>query len=357
MPSNVATMQLVGINSRIEAVAKLLDIESNDVRMVGITGLGGIGKTTIAKAIYNSFSNHFKAKSFVENVREWSKTEEGKIRLQEALLKGISEDKNLRVNTIYEGTKRINKILRLKKVLIILDDVDNADQIETLLGKCEGFAFGSRIILTTRYKSLLVNRNGLSTYDYGVKELDKDEAIELFRKHAFPSNEVLEDYLELEKQAISYAKGLPLALKVMGCDLCKKTIRFWNDALDYYKKNLHEDIQKILRRSYEGLTEDEKNIFLDIACFFKGYDMSYNMIKEVLEACGLKPYGIRKLIDKCLLTTDTDDYYLSMHDLLQQMGMDIVRQDVPQNPGECSRLWSFEEALHVLNEDMVCMLF
>ena len=277
-----------------------------------------------------------KAKGFVENVREWSK--------------------NLRVSTIYEGTTRINKILRLKKVLIILDDVDNADQIDTLLGQWEGFAFGSRIILTTRDKSLLV-QNGLSTYDYGVKELDEYEAIELFRKHAFPRNEVPEDYLELEKQAISYAKGLPLALKVMDRDLCEKTIHEWDDALDCYKTNPLEDIQKILR-SYEGLTENERNIFLDIACFFKGYDMSYNMIKDVLKACGLNPiYGIRKLIDKCLLTIDRYNYYLSMHDLLQQMGMDIVRQEAPQNPRERSRLWHYEEALDVLTKDMVCMLF
>nr|XP_023915150.1 disease resistance-like protein DSC1 [Quercus suber] len=345
-------MQLVGINSRVEAVAKLLDIESNDVRMVGITGLGGIGKTTIAKAIYNSsFSNHFKAKSFVENVREGSKTEEGKIRLQQTLLKGISKDKNFSVDNLNEGTTRINRILRLKRVLIILDDVDNADQIETLLGQCECFA-GSRIILTTRYKSLLGKGKGLSTCDYGVEELDEDEAIKLFRKHAFPSNEVPEDYLELEKQAISYAKGLPLALKVMGRDLCGKPIDEWNEALDYYETNLHEDIQKILRRSYEGLTEDEKIIFLDIACFFKGYDMSYNMIKDVLKACGLNPYGIRKLIDKGLLTIDEDNYYLSMHDLLQQMGMDIVRQEAPLMPGERSRLWCYEEALDVLTEDM-----
>ncbi|KAL0006614.1 hypothetical protein SO802_008116 [Lithocarpus litseifolius] len=349
-PSNVAIMQLVGINSRIEALTKLLDIESNDVRMVRITGLGGIGKTTIAKAIYNGFSNHFKAKSFLENVREWSKTDQGIIHLQETLLKGISEDKNLRVNSIYEGTTRINKIFRLKKVLIILDDVDNVDQIETLLGQCECFAFGSRIILTTRYKRLLANQNGLSTYDYEVEKLDKDEAIELFRKHAFPSNEVPKDYLELEKQAISYAKGLPLALKVMGRDLCEQTIHEWNDALDYYKTNLHEDIQKILRRSYEGLTENEKNIFLDIACFFKGYDMSYNMIKDVLKACGLNPYGIRKLIDKGLI--DRYNNYLSMHDLLQQMGMDIVRQEAPQKPGERSRLWCYEEALDVVTENM-----
>ena len=134
-----------------------------------------------------------------------------------------------------------------------------------------------------------------------------------------------------------------------------ETIDEWNEAIDYYETNLHEDIQKILRRSYDGLTEDEKNIFLDIACFFKGYDMRYDTIKVVLEACGLKASGIRKLIGKCLLTIDEDN--LSMHDLLQQMGMDIVRQEAPQNPGERSRLWSFEEALRVTTEDMVCMLF
>ena len=212
--------------------------------------------------------------------------------------------------------------------------------------------------MTTRNKRLLANRNGFSTYDYEVKELDEDEAIELFRKHAFPSNEVPEDYLKLEKQAISYAKCLPLALKVMGRDLCEQTIHEWNDALDYYKTNLHEDIQKILRRSYEGLTKNERNVFLDIACFFKGYDMSYNMIRDVLKACGLNPaYGIRKLINKCLFTIDEEFYYLSMHDLLQQMGMDIVRQEAPQKPGERSRLWCYEEALNVVAENMVCLLF
>ena len=83
--------------------------------------------------------------------------------------------------------------------------------------------------------------------------------------------------------------------------------------------------------------------------------MSYNMIKDVLKACGSDPYGIQKLIDKGLI--DRYNYYLSMHDLLQQMGMDIVRQEAPQKLGERSRLWCYEEALDVLTEDMVCMLF
>ena len=64
----------VGINSRVKAIKSLLDIESDDVRMVGIYGLGGIGKTTIAKALYNRIFNHFEVRIFLENVREMSET-------------------------------------------------------------------------------------------------------------------------------------------------------------------------------------------------------------------------------------------------------------------------------------------
>ena len=359
----LATEYEVGIKSRVEALIRRLDIESNDdVHMVVMYGLGGVGKTTMARTIYNKISYQFKAKKFLENVRERSETHECIIRLQETLLYDISQNQNLKVNNVSRGTYMIYEILRLERVLIILDDVDDVDQIKNLLGKCDWFAPGSRIIMTTRNKQLLVNlKNGVSTYDYydyEVKELDEYEAIELFRKHAFPSNILCEDYLELENQVVHFAKGLPLALKVMGVDLCGKTIHEWKDALNCYEKSPHKDIQKVLKRSYEGLNENEQIIFLDIACFFKKNDMmNYDMIKDVLEACGLNPVsGIRKLIDKCLLTIDQDNYLL-MHDLLQKMGMDIVRQEAPEKPEERSRLWCYEEAFDVVTKNMVCMSF
>ena len=64
---------LVGVNPHAKVVELLLDIESIDVRMIGIQGLGRIGKTTIAKAVYNKFVNHFEASYFLEDVREKSK--------------------------------------------------------------------------------------------------------------------------------------------------------------------------------------------------------------------------------------------------------------------------------------------
>ena len=76
----------VGIDSRVEEIELLLDTKSNGVRMLGIHGLGGVGKTTIAKAVYNRIFNHFDRSCFLENVREKSWTTNGIIQLQETLL-------------------------------------------------------------------------------------------------------------------------------------------------------------------------------------------------------------------------------------------------------------------------------
>jgi hypothetical protein len=98
-------------------------------------------------------------------------------------------------------------------------------------------------------------------------------------------------------------------------------------------------------------TENERDIFLDIACFFQGCYKNY--VVDILNACNLCPViGIQKLIDKCLITVGRFNT-LWMHDLLQQMGREIVRQESPQKPGERSRLWCYEDALDVLTENTV----
>ena len=165
----------VGIDSRAEAIEFLLDMESNDVCMVGICGLGGIGKTTILKAVYNRIAKHFERSCFLENVREMSKIIGGIIQLQETLLSKIIRNEYLKVSNVSEGIELIKKKLCSKKVLLILDDVKDSKEVENLLGEYNWFASGSKVIITTRDKRVLTSL-GINHRIFKVEELIECEA-------------------------------------------------------------------------------------------------------------------------------------------------------------------------------------
>ena len=199
----------------------LLDVESNDVFMVGICGFGGIGKTMISKIVYNRIAHRFEGSCFLENVRERSKINGGITQLQQTLLSKIIRNEYLKVSNVSEGIELIKKRLRSKKVLLILDDVEDLKEVEDLLGECDWFASGSRVIITTRDRHVLTSLER-DPRIYEVTKLSQCEALELFNRHAFRASKYGEDYSELAEQIICYANGLPLALKIIGSDLCGK---------------------------------------------------------------------------------------------------------------------------------------
>ncbi|ONI28794.1 LOW QUALITY PROTEIN: hypothetical protein PRUPE_1G161600 [Prunus persica] len=312
----------VGMQPQIQVMNKLLDLRENDVRMIGVRGTGQIGKTTIGKAVYNSIARKFEGCSSLANVRERSTSHEGSIRLRENLLSDILRVKNL-----------IKEWLRRRKVLLVLDDVDDMEQLHKLVGACDWFG--------------AVELDDGVNLIHEVKILDDDKALELFCWHAFKTSEPpLGDYMKLAELAIRYAQGLPLALKVLGSCLCGGSIDKWEAALDGFKS---KKIQDVLKISYNALDDIVKEVFLDIACFFKG--KSRNYVIETLEACDLSPrYGIEVLIEKALISVEHRDY-IRMHDLLEEMGKDIVEQESPTEAEGRSRLWFHKDIEHVLTEN------
>ena len=121
----------------------------------------------------------------------------------------------------------------------------------------------------------------------------------------------------------------------------------------YYLANF-ANILNIPQISFNGLTNTQKRLFLDIACFFKGGNI--NCIRDILESfCYYPDYNIGVLKDKSLITID-DQGTLWIHDLLQDMGQEIVHRESPKEPGGCNRLWIYDDVIHVLKNNTVSRL-
>ncbi|RZB97727.1 disease resistance-like protein DSC1 [Glycine soja] len=335
------------------SIESLLKIDSMEVRVIGIWGKGGIGKTTLAAAIFHKVSFQYEGTCFLENVAEESKRHGLNYVCNKLFSKLLREDINIDTNKVIPSN--VPKRLRRKKVFIVLDDVNTPQLLENLVGAgAEWLGAGSRVIVTTRDRHVLKSRGVEKIHE--VKEMNFHNSLKLFSLNAFGKTYPTEEYEELSKRVMVYAKGIPLALKVLGSFLRSKSENEWDSALTKLKKIPNQEIQTVLRLSYDGLDDGDKNIFLDIACFFKG--QKGDSVTKVLNACGFSAdIGIKNLLDKALITTTTDmhdsttDSCIDMHDLIQEMGRGIVREESIDNPGQRSRLWDPEEVNDVLTNN------
>ncbi|KAI4388866.1 hypothetical protein MLD38_001157 [Melastoma candidum] len=337
---------LVGMGSRAGGLKIKLLGSPDDVLVVGIPEMGGVGKTTIARVVYDTIRFEFDGCSFLANVSEISK-KRGIEYLQEQLLRDILKDKKTRVNDVYQGVSMIKKSLSSRKVLVVLDDVAESDQLAALAGNFHWFGPGSRVIITTRDQHLLF-QHGVGEF-FHPEKLDHDESLHLFSLRAFKRDRPPEMYLELSNEVVSYTGGLPLALTVLGSFLFGRSVDEWKSMLNRLKTTPVEKITNTLKISFDGLQEKEKKMFLDIACFFKGENK--NRVMKIWDGCGFDPdIGVRVLLDKFLISI-RDDQELWMHDLLQQMGWEIVCRESPMELGGRSRLWNTEDIRYVLRND------
>ncbi|KAL2340309.1 hypothetical protein Fmac_008249 [Flemingia macrophylla] len=347
----INTKGLVGIEEKIATVESLMRKEPEETRLVGIWGMGGIGKTTLAEEIFNKLQYEYESFYFLANEREESK-KHGIISLKKILFSRLLKD-DVKIDTPNSLSEYIVRRIGRMKVFVVLDDVDDFDHLEEILGSLDNFGPGSRILVTTRDKQTLNKANEI----YWLQELSSHEALDLFISKAFNQGDHQRVDNELIESVVNYAQGIPLVVKVLAGLLCGKSKEEWESMLYKLKRMPLTKIYEVMKLSYDSLDRKGQQIFLDLACFFLRTHVQVDV--ESLK-CLLKDdendysvaFELGRLVDKALITI-SDDNIVSMHDSLQEMAWEIVRQESTEDPGSRSRLWDSDDVLKALQNGKV----
>lgn len=346
----------VGINSRVKEIIERLNLNSEGARILAINGMGGLGKTTIATAVYRELKGRFQ---FHGLIKEEASHKEGKlINFQRQMLLKLFGAR-IPISDAADGTSDLSKMLTNREVLIIIDDVDSAELIERLVGKRERYHPGSRIIITTRdaraLDALSVRYGWSKPEIYGLRELDEKESLELFSWYAFGRNCPASGYEKLSSDIVKALNGLPWAIQTLASTLCNKTEetdeKLWDETLDGLTGLRDNGLYMKLKENYDQLSnKDHRSVFLDVACFLSGIDKKTAV--HIWDACGLgSRSSITALVEKSLIKIV--DGKLEMYSLLREMGKRIVEEEPTTGPEARSRLWNHQEIMDVLQKRKV----
>ncbi|XP_039033305.1 putative disease resistance protein At1g50180 [Hibiscus syriacus] len=339
-------------------VSKLVE-EGTQCKVVSIWGMGGLGKTTLAKKLYDHHSrvtSHFEHRAFVFVSQQFQTR-----KVWEDILSGLGKfgENDSKLNDEALASK-LSDLLKLEKCLVILDDVWSTEdwgRLKPALPVARGIHSNSKILLTSRNKEI-VSHADASVYSYELPILNDEESWELFQKIVFPpSDSTVDDKKELGKVIVEQCGGLPLAIVVLGGILAtKSSLNEWQRVSENIKSYMNrskgqgQGTREVLALSYDDLPAYLRSCFLYLSHFPEDYVIYVDRLIQLWVAEGIvsskeeedgewgiaedvAEHYLTELAERCMIQVRSRDVVTSkvetiqMHDLIRDLCLSKAKEE------------------------------
>ncbi|GMY05536.1 putative disease resistance protein At1g50180 [Fagus crenata] len=320
---------VVGFDDDVNKLLDFLLKEEEGNRVASICGMGGLGKTTLAKMVYNhhEVKQHFNCRAWVFISQQCQRRNVWEGILFSLLSPSEKERKKIRDKKDEEIVDQLLQVLKEKKYLVILDDIWNTEHWDIL---CKAFPVkdtGSKILLTTRNRDVALHADPRG-FLHNLQILNDQKSWELLEKIAISWREdsIIKTNMDwLGNEMLKYCGGLPLAITVLGGLLAAKhTQEEWEDVHRHVKSylNVQEGLQfnkdKVLALSYNELPCHLKPCFLYLGHFPEDFEipttelvrmwMAEGFIQKIQHETGSKDTMedvgeryLRELVQRCMV--------------------------------------------------------
>ncbi|XP_027364311.1 putative disease resistance protein RGA1 [Abrus precatorius] len=300
--SHVNASDVIGREQDKKNIIELLlqDDDGGSLSVIPIVGIGGLGKTTLAKTVFNDNSIH---ESF--ELKMWVCVSDD-FEHKQMLIKILNSAPNLNQQNykdleMEQLQNHVRNMLDGKKFFLVLDDVWNEDRVKwvELKGLIQIGAKGSKVLVTTRSHSIAAMMGTKPSYSYPLEGLSEVDSMTLFIKWAFQEGEEKKypELLLIGKEIAKKCRGLPLAVRTLGCSLFSKVdTEAWKLVRDSEIWNLpqnDDDILPALKLSYDQLPSYLKRCFACFSLFQKDVRVSSFNVSALWEALGFLPSSMQ----------------------------------------------------------------
>ncbi|XP_052300958.1 probable disease resistance protein At5g63020 isoform X11 [Citrus sinensis] len=320
---------VVGQELLLGQVWRCITDQEKNRGIIGLYGIGGVGKTTLLKQV----NNNFRHQQHNFDVVIWAAAST----LQDDIGKriGFSEDQSWEKKSPQDKAVDIGSILSRRKFVLLLDDIWKPIDLTQLGVPLQKLNDGSKVVLTTRSAGVC---DQMDAEKVEVYSLAHDKAWELFQEMVDRST--LDSHTSIRELAETLARecgGLPLALKTVGRAMkSQRKVGDWKRAIHKMRTSaskfsgMKEEVFSRLKFSYDSLSTDELRSCLLYCCLYPedyeipkrqliDYWISEGFVCDFDDGCDF----IDDLLQACLLEEEGDDH-VKMHDMIREMSLWIA---------------------------------